>query len=241
MKRIFITSIIIVLICLSSCQKQQHCRSLNSEIISQTIPLDDFRKINLEIEADIIYKQALEQKVVIEAPENLLAKINTSVFQNNLTIDIKGRQCYFNKKTIKIYIETPELELIDIEGSGNFKIDNHLTTEDLSISISGSGDVYADSLTAESMSINIAGSGDVYAAGIDTIAEQRIKISGSGDVNLINIPSLSTSISIAGSGDCKVYSIEDLDVKVTGSGDVRYKGNPDINTNISGSGTVKHL
>ena len=239
MKRIIIIPALLLLF--SACHKHEHCKSLNSEIVSNTLVLDDFKKINLEIEADIIYRQADVQSVVIEGPKTLIEKINTSVFQNNLTIDLKGNKCYFKHKPVTIYIETPELELVDIEGSGNFKVENQLNTEDLAIDITGSGDFYADSLNTESMSINIAGSGDVYAASQDTIQEQRIKISGSGDINVINVPCIKTTINISGSGDCKVYALEDLDVKITGSGDVTYRGNPTINTNISGSGSVKNL
>ncbi|MFK8037733.1 MAG: head GIN domain-containing protein [Crocinitomicaceae bacterium] len=240
MKNKILVSGLLLLTMVSACQKHNKCKSYNSEIITENIIVDDFNTINLEMEADIIFRQGPNTSLEIEAPEDLISHIKTSVFQNKLTIGIKNNFCYFNKKTVKIYIESPEIEAIDIEGSGDFKVENKIVTEHLSVDISGSGNFYIDSLEAETLSGSISGSGDIYAAGFDTLTEQRIKISGSGDINLINIPSQKTTISISGSGNCKVYTINDLDVKISGSGDVVYKGSPQLSTSISGSGSIKH-
>lgn len=240
MKNKILLSSLLLLTILSACKKDYKCKSYNSEIITESISTDNFNIINLEMEADIIFKQGPNTSLEIEAPQDLIPHIKTSVFQNKLTIGIKNNFCYFNKKTVKIYIESPEIEAIDIEGNGDFKVENKINTQHLSIDISGSGNFYIDSLAAETLSCSISGSGDIYAAGTDTLAEQKIKISGSGDINLINIPAQNTDISISGSGNCKVYTINELDIKISGSGDVIYRGTPQLNSNITGSGSIKH-
>lgn len=237
--KIIITSLL-CMVGLSSCFKKHHCQSFNSEVVSDTVSTGSFHSINLEMEADIIYTQGLEQSIVIEAPEKLMEHLSITVFQNTLTFDVKNNFCYINKKQIKIYITNPSLSDISIEGSGNFVIANQLNTDDLSINISGSGDFYADSISTKTFSTNISGSGDIFMAGVDTITKQTIKISGSGDINTLGIPSDKTKISISGSGNCSVYTLNELDVKISGSGDVRYIGSPIVNSSITGSGSVKH-
>ncbi|MFK8045608.1 MAG: head GIN domain-containing protein [Crocinitomicaceae bacterium] len=226
---------------LGACQKKFKCKSYNSEIISQTVNVSEFSKINLEMHADIYYTQGDNQSVTIEAPTKLMEHISSTVFQNTLKLDLENDFCFSNKKAIKIFIVTPELNEIDIEGSGDFKIENLLTTENLKLKISGSGDFYADSLSVNIFNTSISGSGDIFASGIDTMSQQTIKISGSGDIDLMGLPCSETSISISGSGDCKVNSIDNLDVKISGSGEVRYVGNPTVNSDITGSGSVKQF
>jgi len=238
-KKIVLGFILIALF--GSCQKKYKCQSYNSEVITETVSITDFNKINLEMDADIYFTQGNEQSVIVEAPEKLLEHISTTVFQNTLTIDFDNHFCYTNKKTVKIYIVSPNLEEIDIEGSGDIKVENLLNSDNFKIKISGSGDFYADSMAVNIFNAEISGSGEVYAASMDTINKQTIKISGSGDVDLLAMPCLETSISISGSGDCKVNSIDQLDVKISGSGDVRYLGSPIINSSISGSGSVKQF
>lgn len=240
MKYKILLSILLTMAVLSACQKDFKCKSYNSELISELISPDSFNTINLEMEADIIFKQGPNTSIEIEAPKDLIPHIKTSVFQKKLTIGVKDNFCYFNKKTVKIHIESPEIETIDIEGSGDFKIENMVSTQHLSIYISGSGNIYMDSLNSETLSCSISGSGDIYIAGNDTLIEQKTKISGSGDINLINIPSKKTDISISGSGNFKTHTITDLNIKISGSGDVLYKGSPQLNSNITGSGSIKH-
>ncbi|MDX1350324.1 MAG: head GIN domain-containing protein [Putridiphycobacter sp.] len=239
MKHFFLLSILTIGMLINSCQKKYNCQSFNSEIVSDTLSLSSFDKIQLKTQADVIYLQGNEQFVSIEAPEKLLEHISVSVFQNSLVIDMKHQFCYTNKQNIKLYVTTPSLNEIDIKGSGNFKVTNLLQSESLNISISGSGNFYADSISTDYISTSISGSGDVYIAGKDTIQEQNIKISGSGDVNSYKIPASKTAINISGSGDCKVQTLDELIVKISGSGDVRYIGQPLINSTITGSGSIK--
>lgn len=237
-KRIILPALLIVTI-LGACQKKYKCQSYNSEIISESVSVTSFHKIDLDLEADVIYVQGNEQSVIIEGPQKLMEYISASVFQNTLIIDSKNHFCFTNKKTIKIYITTPDLSEVEIDGSGNFLISNNFITNDFSVNIDGSGDFYADSISAETFSTRISGSGEIYLSGIDTMSIQTIKISGSGNVNMLDLPSIATSITISGSGDCKVHAINELDVKISGSGDVRYIGDPSVNTDITGSGSVK--
>lgn len=239
MKNIILLSSLSIVLLMSACQKKYKCNSYNSEYVSETISVNNFEKIALEMEADIYYVQGDEQSVIIEAPEKLLELISVSVFQNTLEIDSKHNFCFTNSKKVIFYITTPELNEIDIQGSGNFKVENYFETPSLDIKISGSGDFYADSISTSNLTTSISGSGDIYAAGVDTIQNQNIKISGSGDVNFYDIPALKTKINISGSGNCRVYTIDELDVKISGSGDVRYIGQPAVSSNITGSGSVK--
>jgi hypothetical protein len=104
------------------------------------------------------------------------------------------------------------------------------------VRVSGSGDVRVGHVDTHELSVEISGSGDVEAEGS---AENLItSIEGSGDAHLEGLEARTGTVSIQGSGDAKVNVTDTLAVSVRGSGDVSYLGSPDVRQNIQGTGDV---
>lgn len=175
-----------------------------------------------------------EFEVVINAEENLLPYIETSVSGNTLLIDIQGLHNVRNRLPMNVYITVPTLTSIKQSGSGNITTD-YFTTEKMQLFISGSGSI-STAVDANLVEATISGSGWMKIAGDSN--QSDLAISGSGNIDSYNLLVNYCNSNISGSGNMQVYVLKSIYARISGSGNVYYTGNPTIETNISGSGKI---
>ncbi|MFI5217873.1 MAG: head GIN domain-containing protein [Bacteroidia bacterium] len=193
----------------------------------------EFSEISLDIPADLKVIKGDDFSVNIEAEENLLEKIKTKIRSHALNID--SERCLDPGQRIKITVALPELEELEVNGSGNITMPDTFQVKDIKLEIKGSGDINAK-LVAAKIKSSIMGSGNIILQG--SANEHETSIMGSGDVKAGQLPCNSSEIDVNGSGDVHVYVIQNLDVQINGSGSVHYKGKPSVSTHINGSGKV---
>lgn len=202
-------------------------------VIAEDRAIKAYSELDVNISADVLVIPGDEYYLRIEAQENLLPVIKTSVSGKTLKIDSK--RCVQSDDPIQIELTVPMLSSININGSGSVKTSEMMKTEDLDIGVNGSGtfsgDIYANSVEA-----SINGSGNILMNG--TAKTLDVEINGSGDFRGLGLKSFETEVVVRGSGNVDVNVLNMLDVEVLGSGDVRYVGNPEISTSIKGSGQV---
>lgn len=210
------------------------CVNGDGAIVSEEISLRDFDGIELKISADVYIRQGAEQKVIIEGQRNIIDEIERDVDNGIWRIDT-DRCVRYDNDDLRIYITIPDITLLRISGSGDIISENTLVTDDIELTISGSGTIDA-ALDSDDINAKISGSGDMILEGRADVL--TFTISGSGDLHAFNLQLRAANITISGSGDADVRVSDELDVRISGSGDVSYKGNPQIDANISGSGRV---
>jgi len=208
------------------------------ENVTETKDLSGFDRIHLSIDADIYFTQDSVYKVEISAQPNILAVMKAEV--NNYTLSFDYRRNVWDHNKVKITIHAPDLRAVNISGSGDFNFQNEMNTNNLELTISGSGNIYFPELNAKNLKLNVSGSGDVKIAN-GTLISEDFTISGAGNVDAVSLTAQSAEVNVSGFGDIKVNVTENLDVTISGSGSVSYKGNPSVSRNISGSGKLIHL
>lgn len=97
-------------------------------------------------------------------------------------------------------IDAPDVgvSVVTVRISGSGEIELSGTTDDLEVSISGSGDFEGADLVARRGDISISGSG---AATINVSDQLDAEITGSGDIEYLGDPSVNANTS--GSGDIR--------------------------------------
>jgi len=218
-------------IALNSCHV--FCTEGEGSIQTETRELEEFKNIALDFSAEVTVVKGETGKAEIETYGNLLEKINAKVRGKKLRLSTTG--CISAGEKIKIRITLPQLEGLEINGSGNIVVPDTFTVDKISLEINGSGDIKA-SLIAAKVESEIHGSGNIILTGSANI--NNVEILGSGDIKAENLPCNESNIEVNGSGDVYVYAIKNLDVEVNGSGTVHYKGKPQVNSSINGSGKV---
>ncbi len=203
-------------------------------VVSKTLDIEAFSGLSLAISADVYLSQGSTQSVRIEAQQNLIDILKKEV--KNGVWKISFDKNVRNHEKIKIWVTVPTIKELGVSGSGSIIGDSKFSNlGDLSISISGSGDV---KFNADSKNLNaaISGSGNILLAGSTGVS--NVSISGSGNVKAFDLVAQRCEVRISGSGDSSVNASESLDVAIAGSGDVFYKGRPSVKSKISGSGSV---
>ncbi len=191
--------------------------------VTKDYRVDNFSEINLACSADVVYTQR-SGKPTVKAfvSDNVAEILEVKVSGNTLNIRFKrGYNVNNNRKTFRIELSSPTLESIDIAGSGGVKV-GPLTTDRLSVDVSGSGDIDCSNVTSK---------GPV-----------RISISGSGDIDIARLQSSDLTARVTGSGDLDINGITtgDVNAKITGSGGITLKGNgTDAVHTVTGSGNIE--
>ncbi len=189
---------------------------------------------------DYILVSGDEGKITIEGEENLLEHIVTEVKSGKLVVKTKNNVNLSTSwnKTIKVTIPFRDINSVSLAGSGDLWNEDKIKTNNLDVSLAGSGDVIID-VEANSVDGSLAGSGDLTLKGKTNDLEASL--SGSGDIHAFELDANNTVVSIAGSGDAEVVSNKSIKARVSGSGDIEYKGNPSKeDTKVSGSGSISN-
>lgn len=229
MKKSIFLVIVFLLSCAGFTQAQRESRNV-----------DNFNKVSLGVAADLYLTQGNTTSLSIEGDEDDLEEIITEVRNHTLVIRRKSNFHWFSwNDKVKIYLTVPEINAISLGGSGKILGTNQIHSDDLDISVSGSGHVDME-VNAERLSQNVSGSGSIELSGKSN--EVELRISGSGNVDAEDLQADNYDVRISGSGRCRIYVMKSIMANISGSGHVYYRGNPDkVISNVSGSGKVRTL
>jgi hypothetical protein len=210
----------------------------NGVIRTQARNVSGFTGVGLGISARVEVRQGDAEGVTIEADENLLPLIETSVKDGTLEIKPARRNLSLNSKTIKVVVQARRIDSLSLGGSGSISADS-LRAGKLSLEVGGSGTIDLKRVQADKIAAAIGGSGDVKLAG----AAQRLDISigGSGDIAASALVADQVAVSIGGSGSADVAARKLLDVTIAGSGSVNYSGDPKVTQTTVGVGHIKRV
>jgi hypothetical protein len=184
---------------------------------SETRSVSGFTRIKLDGSGAVSVVKGAAFKVTVTDDQNILPYVKTILSGNELIIGYKN-DAWVRKGSLKVAIEMPFVEGLQVDGSGSMDISGGFnTTSLLKATVNGSGNVFIRD-----------GNADSY----------EIVINGSGDIRSFGLASKIALVRISGSGDAEVKVTDKLDVVITGSGNVYYMGNPAVFTKITGSGKV---
>lgn len=187
--------------------------------------LEQGNKQSIRIEAkesviDDIITEVSGNKLIIRFP-------NKTIFQRNFNpgkIEIHITVPDVNELSVSgsgdIIVDNLEARILDlaVSGSGNITIGD-LDSKKVKGSISGSGNISIDDGgVAEELSISISGSGNCNASGFEA-DNVTVNTSGSGNCNVMSNGAIRARI--AGSGNVYYKGNASIDASVAGSGKVR--------------------
>lgn len=236
-KLIIATLIINIIAGFSSCIINVFCIDGNGIIESEERSSPDFSKITNTTSAEVILTTGEQTGIVIETDGNLLQYYRTSVSSNTLVIETRGANCIRPSSKPVIYITAENIDGISITGSGDLFADNMLGNN-IELKSSGSGNMFIDYAEGNDIEIKISGSGDiaVYDSWSDAV---EARLSGSGDLS-ISGESASANFTLSGSGECFAGEllVSVSNILISGSGDAYTNVSDELIASISGSGNI---
>lgn len=233
----------------------------SGEAVSETRAVSDFNQVTLAGIGEVIITQGETEALTIEAEDNILPYLETTVRNGVLTIGIKQDawgMIFSPTRPIKFYLSVKNVEALTISGSGDIRAEQ-LDAGRLALDLSGSGKIELGDVQAESLTSSLSGSGDLQIAALAAttvnatlsgsgnyalggeVEEVNVTISGSGSYRADDLQSQTAQVTVSGSGAAALQVANSLDVNITGSGDVRYAGAPQVSQHITGSGQVRQV
>ena len=209
------------------------CIYENGNVSRERIFIDEFRGIDVAIDAQVYLTYGDEFEVEVKAAENIIDNIERRVFGDTWVIEYD--RCVRRDGRVEIYITMPRLDDVRILGSADVMSTNFFEGNKLDLEIDGSGDLDIG-WNGNFVDAEIFGSGDILLEG--SAERLDLKIAGSGDVHAFDFQTEIVDVDIIGSGDVEVRVNDLLKVYISGSGDVFYKGDPEVDVTITGSGSV---
>jgi hypothetical protein len=210
--RLFIVALSVLIL---ACEDSGPTVRGSGPVVTRTLDLDDIRGLAVSGSQNVVVTQGSPQEIVVEGQANLIDILSTRVRDG--IWEVRFTENTRSTEDFTVFVTVPDVDQINVSGSGN---------------VSGNGDLVLDEL-----SVTVSGSGNVSLAG--TVDEQTAIVSGSGKVSNYSMSSRQTTATVSGSGAVRVTATETLNATVSGSGDISYRGNPAaVTRSISGSGQV---
>ena len=173
----------------------------NGDLVKQEREIKGVEGLKVSNFVDVRIQLGDEEKLVLEAEENIQDIIITEVVEGRLIIKTKpGFRIRTQKRAIA-----------------------HLTVKGLnSITITSSGDVKAPDLVADTFKARLSSSGDLTMGGVKA-EDVEIRLSSSGDVKMDYIKCSQVELLVSSSGDIALDKLnaKDLVVRISSSGDIR--------------------
>lgn len=210
----------------------------SGNVATETREISNVERVSLEFMGDLTIIQGDEESLTVEADDNLLQYIETDMRGRELVIYMEDEVNVDTKTPIHYTLRVKNLDRVSVSGSGNVSAET-FAADKLDLQISGSGNMRFDDLKANDLEVRISGSGNFDLVGSSEV--QDVRITGSGNYRAENFQTTRSTVTVSGSGDVTVWADEALDVNITGVGNINYYGNPKVSQNISGSGSIKSL
>lgn len=209
----------------------------SGNIVTKSRTVTSFTKLNVSGHFNITLIKGNGTTLEIKAEDNLIDYITTEVKDGKLTIEFDKKYKYRTNKSITILVNFELLNSIALAGSGEIIGKDLIDSDNLVLSLAGSGKVKLD-VSCTDLTSNIAGSGNIDLSGKTDVFNGNI--SGSGNIEAQALHASIVNTKIAGSGNIKVYAANEIHAQTSGSGNIIYYGDPTIiKANSSGSGSVR--
>lgn len=221
----------------------------SKEIISEKREVKNFNKVVFKEhhEGELYITFGKHEGLTIEAPVDIMKRIQTSVDNDTLTIKTVGTilekigdafKTSLTRKIIKYHLTVKQLDSLDISGLIKAEIEP-IRAKQFFIKFNGAGTIKFKSIDVNLLEVKLTNVGNIELNG--RAYEQIITITGSGKYDAPNLESQVAKVMVKGVGIATLWAIQKLDVTLRGVGKVSYFGNPRVKSDITPVGSFIHL
>ncbi|MCF6308476.1 MAG: DUF2807 domain-containing protein [Flavobacteriaceae bacterium] len=197
----------------------------------------DFDKVRGSSGIDVYLTKGTENKIVVEADENLQDIIETNISNGKLTI--RTSQNIGWAKAKKVHVTYVSLTSIEASSGADVIGNSVIRSENLSLNASSGSDleveVFSKNITAESSSgadLNVSGKANYLDA----------SASSGSDLNAKKLQVVTCSAKASSGASISVNVKDKLNAKASSGGDVKYYGDPVSVTKKDGhSGSIRKM
>jgi hypothetical protein len=239
MKIIKIGVLLLAIVSLSSCHWDINLGHTNGNgnVVTEDRSVADFTEVKGTSGIDVYLTEGNENKVVVEADENLMSHIETYVENDRLIIKTQGN--IGKAKSKKVYVTYTHLDKIMASSGADVIGQSVIKAETIMLDASSGADLEVEVFAKEVYAETSSGS-DMKVSGKAT--SLRADASSGSDLNARNLLVVDCRADASSGADITVNVKEKLITEASSGGDIRYYGNPsEISKNKSASGSVRKM
>lgn len=195
-----------------------------------------FHSIEFETSGRVIFTTG-DYQVTVEAQKNLLPHLKTE--NENGVLRIYSDENISPSRDMIFRVSAPAIKALSLSGSGSITSQSLLESDEMRLSLGGSGEISVPQGSFNTVACDLGGSGAINLGG--KANSVNVNLDGSGNIDAKSMEINELKAGISGSGSVSAHVIQALKADISGSGEVIYSGSPSVESNISGSGEVKKL
>lgn len=190
--------------------------------------LKGFESVQVSSGIDLYLTMDDNEKVVVEADEDVIDKIITEVKSGTLHIYMK-KSNWFGWGKInamrKVHVSVKQLESLKASSGSDVRSENRLEGEELEISASSGSDVVLD-VFYKHLSIGTSSGSDAELKG--KVKFLKAESSSGSDINAKGLESQICEVSSSSGSDVAVTVHDELYARASSGADIKYYGNPQV-------------
>jgi hypothetical protein len=188
----------------------------SGRLVSEPRLVGTFVGVRVTNFAKVFIIQDSTESLIIEADDNILDRVGTSVNNGILVVGLENGS--YSNITVNVHATMRTIQLMESVGAADFQtvVPIHVDT----------------------IICRITGAGNVVLAGNAT--REVVEIVGAGNIHNFDLISASCFASISGTGNIDVNVTQQLDAFISGAGTIIYDGHPlVVNQTVTGVGSVR--
>ncbi|RAJ15956.1 head GIN domain-containing protein [Arenibacter echinorum] len=177
-----------------------------------------------------------EEKIEIEANDNLHDNIIVEMVDGTLRIRLKNHTIIRGNPTLNAYIVTKRITDFDLSGASKLSLESELVASDVSIELSGASE-FTGELNLEQLDLEASGAADIDLFG--QVDKLDVSLSGASNLKNYDLSVKALDIRLSGASDAYLSVTETIDIDASGASKLRYKGSPIIvKSKLSGASEI---
>ncbi len=240
MKAIKLTIVALLALVVSSCNFDISFGQIsgNGNVVTEERPVnEDFTSISGSAGVDVFLTKGTENKIVVEADENLMEVIETEI--KNGKLKVTTNQSIGRCKSKKVHVTYVELSDISASSGADVIGNSVVKSEFLSLSSSSGADLEVD-IVAKEVNASTSSGADIKVSGRAT---KLIADASSGsELNAQDLEVKICQADASSGADIEVNVLEEMSGNASSGGDIRYYGDPTaVSVRDASSGSVRKM
>ena len=183
---------------------------------------------------DVDLETGQQEKVVVQADDNLLPLVATEVKQGRLRIYTK--ESIASRKQLRVQVAAREIQ--SLKASGGCDVNARLgRVPELSLVASGGVDMDVSGIDADRVKVELSGGTDVTLLGKAKTADYDA--SGGVDLDATGLQVETAKVDLSGGVDAEIAVAQQVGGSISGGVDLRVKGHPTVKVDASGGASVR--
>lgn len=187
--KLFIVVVLFASLLTSSCTKSRLPIQGNGDIVTETLDINPFTKLEMNGAFETVIKYGTEQKVEVTGDSNIVDRIKTKVSNDGWAMELESG--LYGDCELSFHITLPAMDEVVNNGVAKIEVEDFPKQEDFRVVLNGAGTFKGFNLPTENCTVEISGMGLCEVNAESTL---DITIDGAGQVVFMGDPEVTSSI-----------------------------------------------